>query len=111
MKRSLENLCIAATVSLVGSVMTLNWLVNDDVTQLFFSNPYEIFLDGTVKKIVKTESNGMVQFSIYLNDNATCEDIVDKFDFNNIPFRGKFYSPTCDDKNPNLITFEEDIGS
>ena len=92
MRRSLGNLGLATLLSVVVSVAVFNWLEHDDTMSIEFNN-------------------NTISLNVPLNKPMTCEQVFEQLGIDEIPYKGKVYSPTCTTVKPELIvvTYKEKV--
>lgn len=108
MKQNLLYLGIATILSIAGGIAVLNWLTND--------NELESFLFYTLKeKDVGIESLNVelrdqnVILNIFLSKPLSCNEVFETLGVEDLPLRGKIYSPVCTSVRPEkiIITYKE----
>ena len=92
MRRSLGNLGLATLLSVAVSVIVFNWLEHDDTMSIEFS-------DNTI------------MLNVPLTKPMSCKEVFDELGIDEIPYKGKVYSPACTTIKPELIvvTYKEKV--
>ena len=109
MKRNLGSLGISVLISLAGSVAILNWLVNDDASKSFLVQVSQEEKKSGIKNLDIEFKNKNVVLNIFLEKPMTCDEVFDVLGVEDLPLRGKVYSPVCTSIKPEkiVITYKE----
>ena len=92
MRRSLVILAVATVLSVVASVSVVSWLEHDDSMSIEFSD-------------------NKILLNVPLRSPKTCQEVFDELGIDDIPYKGKVYSPVCTTVKPTLIvvTYKEKV--
>lgn len=102
MNISVGNLVISAIVSIAFSALTLNWLITDEVEEMFFEQSTESNLTG-IKNLKINSKNNNIYLNVYISKPLTCKEVIDILEIKNLPFKGKIYSPHCEISTKELV--------
>lgn len=110
MRRSLGNLGLATLLSIVGSVLILNWLVNEDATKSFLVQT-SVDTGSSVKQLDIEFKDSSILLNVQLNKPMSCKEVFSALDISDLPMKGKIYSPICTVVEPArvVITYKEKI--
>ena len=110
MRRSLGNLGLATLLSIVGSVLILNWLVNEDATKSFLVQT-SVDTGSSVKQLDIEFKDSSILLNVQLNKPMSCKEVFSALDISDLPMKGKIYSPICTTVKPELVvvTYREKI--
>ena len=92
MRRSLGNVGLATLLSVVVSVLVFNWLTHDDTMSIEFKD-------------------NAITLNVPLTKPMSCEQVFKELGIDEIPYKGKVYSPVCTTVKPELIivTYKEKV--
>lgn len=108
MKRIFGALCIVILISLVGSILILNWLVNDESKSFLVQVSQEEKKSGIRNLDIEFRDKNVV-LNIFLEKPMSCDEVFDVLDVEEIPLRGKIFTPVCTSIKPDkvVITYKE----
>ena len=111
MRHGLGNLGLTTLLSIVGSVLLLNWLVNEDATKSFLVQTSSVYSESGIRKLGIEFKDNNILLNVILNKPMSCEDIFSTLDIDELPLKGKVYSPVCTTVKPDLVivTYTEKI--
>ncbi len=101
-----KNLVIAASLAIVLNILFFNWVFHDDVIN--HGQDVEYIKAGIQHLDIKIE-NDDVLLNVKLSKPLTCNELFDIMDKNDLPLRGKMYTPVCThiDTSSAVITYKE----
>lgn len=109
MKNVVAIIGIVSIISFVGSILLLNWIVNDDATKSFLvATTDNHSIDGVANTYIIFDGK-KVLLTVTLTHAMTCEELIDTLGLETLPLRGKIYAPSCTSvtKDTIIITYEE----
>lgn len=109
MKRGMENLSIAVALSVVGSVLMLNWLTNDDATKSFLVHVAVEHRVTGIKHIEVAFDENAIFLNVDLTHPMQCEEVISVLGIEDLPIKGRVYTPMCTTVKSELvvITYKE----
>ncbi len=111
MGRGLVTVGISVTLAFIGSVLILNWLVNDDMTKTFLTHATEEHRQTGIKELSLETKGSEILLNVELNRPMSCPDVIEILGVENLPLRGKLYEPVCTVIGPKVmvIVYKEHV--
>jgi hypothetical protein len=111
MKYFLRTSFFAVLLSLVLTVLTLNWIINDDITKCFLDPVFFSVESEAISNVDVEFSNRKIFLNVHLNQPMTCKEVITLLGIESFSIKEKVYAPSCSriDKNLVKITYGEVI--
>lgn len=109
MKHSMATVVISISLSVVASVLTLNWLVNDDASKSFLVHVSTEYKITGIKHIALDFKENVILLNVDLTRPMPCEEVISVLGIEDLPIKGRMYTPMCTTVEPELvvITYKE----
>jgi len=85
-------LCLSTTL--------LNWMVNDDPTELFFHTRIHQPTMRVIKSIDIEFKDRRILFDVHTTQSLTCEELIRELGVSHFTFNDRTFSPTCSHVSP-----------
>jgi hypothetical protein len=106
----LTRLGISSIIAIVGTIIIMNWLINEDPTQWFLS-PVSVseFSNTGISHLDIEFKNNAIHLNVALEKTMSCNQIINVLGVENLNVKEKIYVPVCKIINPKLavITYRE----
>lgn len=96
-RSTFRTLLYTALISAIFSVLTMNWLVNEDPLVSFLrpSTIYE-YKNPSIENVDIEFRNNTIHLHVVLKHPLTCEEVYEKLGIQPIPIKHKKYVPSCE---------------
>jgi hypothetical protein len=111
MTRVFGNVGITVILSAVCSVLLLNWLVQDDTSKSFLSPAVNEYKQAGINHLGIEFKDNSILLNVKLDKPLSCKQVFNILDVDDLPLKGKIYSPVCTVVEPALIiiTYKEKV--
>jgi len=103
MTKFLGNGVVTVVLSLMLTVVTLNWLINDDPEKTLLKPTLLKNSGESIESLDLSYDNRDIILNVTLNKSISCTRAIEILRIENFEVRGRVYSPTCSIVNRRLI--------
>lgn len=113
MKRLLGNTFFAIILSLILTVLAMNWLINGNPTKSFFGPIITGINNEAISSVDVEFNNKRINLNVHLSRALTCKQVIKTLGIQSFSIKEKKYAPTCSRISGELVivTYNEVIST
>jgi len=113
MKRLLGNTFFVIILSLILTVLAMNWLINGSPTKSFFGPIITGINSEAISSVDVEFNNKKINLNVHLNRSLTCKQVIKTLGIQSFSIKERKYAPTCSRISGELIivTYSEVVST